>query len=409
MPRAPLRRPAGISARWRNKCGYRGSAPSPQKLFKNNPSLIPKNEKENTTMSHLKKLQAAMKAAGAEAIVVSSEVNQRYLSGLNYTDGFVVILPEKAFLLADFRYIEDARTTVDASEFEIVMPDRSMLAYVAAILKDHAVGTVLFEEATLSYALLERFKKAFEGVELQSGGSAMIDKLRLYKDESEIEKMTRAQKLTDDAFSHILNFITPDRTEVEVALELEFFMRAHGSEGIAFDTIAVSGTQSSRPHGVPRPVKLERGFFTMDFGARVDGYCADMTRTVVIGKADEEIKRLYNTVLLAQTTAIDSLRVGLPCAEADKIARDIIDNAGYKGLFGHSLGHGVGLYIHEAPRFAASVPADELLKPGHVVTVEPGIYIEGKYGCRIEDMIAVLPDGTIHDFTKSPKELIELC
>jgi Xaa-Pro aminopeptidase len=146
----------------------------------------------------------------------------------------------------------------------------------------------------------------------------------------------------------------------------------------------------------------------MDFGARVDGYCADMTRTVVIGKADEEIKKVYNTVLRAQTTAIESLRVGLPCAEADKIARDIIDGAGYKGLFGHSLGHGVGLYIHEAPRFAASVPADVLLAPGHVVTVEPGIYIEGKYGCRIEDMIAVLEDGTIHDFTKSPKELIEL-
>ena len=360
-------------------------------------------------MSHLKKLQAAMKEAKAEAIVVSSEVNQRYLSGLHYTDGFVVVLPDTAFLLADFRYIEDARTTVDASEFEIVMPDRSMLAYVAAILKDHAVKTALFEEATLSYALLERFKKTFEGVEMVSGGSALIDDLRIYKDEAEIEKMTRAQKLTDDAFAHILGFITPDRTELEVALELEFFMRAHGSEGTAFDTIAVSGTQSSRPHGVPRPVKLERGFFTMDFGARVDGYCADMTRTVVIGKADEEIKRLYNTVLLAQTTAIDSLRVGLPCAEADKIARDIIDNAGYKGLFGHSLGHGVGLYIHEAPRFAASVPADVLLKPGHVVTVEPGIYIEGKYGCRIEDMIAVLPDGTIHDFTKSPKELIELC
>jgi Xaa-Pro aminopeptidase len=147
----------------------------------------------------------------------------------------------------------------------------------------------------------------------------------------------------------------------------------------------------------------------MDFGARVDGYCSDMTRTVVIGKADEEIRRVYNTVLEAQTAAINSLRVGLPCAEADKIARDIIDNAGYKGLFGHSLGHGVGLYIHEAPRFAASVPATELLKPGHVVTVEPGIYIEGKYGCRIEDMIAVRPDGTIYDFTQSPKELIELC
>ena len=163
-------------------------------------------------MSHLSKLQSAMKAAHTEAIVVSSEINQRYLSGLNYTDGFVVVLPEKAFLLADFRYIEDARTQVDASEFEIVMPDRSMLSYVAAILKDYGVKVALFEEATLSYSLLERFKKTFEGVEMQSGASAMIDGLRLYKDAAEIEKMARAQKLTDDAFAHILNFITPDRT-----------------------------------------------------------------------------------------------------------------------------------------------------------------------------------------------------
>ncbi len=360
-------------------------------------------------MSHLKKLQAAMKSASVEAIVVSSELNQRYLSGLNYTDGFVVVLPDTAFLLADFRYIEDARTKVDASGFEIVMPDRPMLAYVAAILKDHGVKVVHFEEASLSYALLERFKSTFEGVELVPGGSKLIEELRLYKDAGELEKMAKAQKLTDDAFAHILGFITPDRTEVEVALELEFFMRAHGSEGTAFDTIAVSGTNSSRPHGVPRPVKLEHGFFTMDFGARVDGYCADMTRTVVIGKADEEVRRLYDTVLLAQTTAIASLKVGMPCAEADKIARDIIDNAGYKGRFGHSLGHGVGLFIHENPRFAGSVPAEVTLQPGHVVTVEPGIYLEGRYGCRIEDMIAVLPDGTIHDFTQSPKNLIELC
>ena len=144
-------------------------------------------------MSHLSKLQSAMKAAHTEAVVVSSEINQRYLSGLHYTDGFVVVLPEKAFLLADFRYIEDARTQVDTSEFEIVMPDRSMLAYVAAILKDYGVTVALFEEATLSYSLLERFKKTFEGVEMQSGASAMIDGLRLYKDAAEIEKMTRAR------------------------------------------------------------------------------------------------------------------------------------------------------------------------------------------------------------------------
>ena len=360
-------------------------------------------------MSHLKNLQAAMKRDGVEAVLVTSEVNQRYLSGLNYTDGYVVVLPEKAFLLADFRYIEDARTTVDATEFEVCMPEGGMARYTSGILAEHGVKTLHFEEATMSYYLLETLKSTFEGVELVPGAAALVDNLRLFKDEVEIEKMTRAQKLTDDAFAHILNFINPDRTEVEVALELEFFMRAHGSEGIAFDTIAVSGSASSRPHGTPRPVKLEKGFFTMDFGARVDGYCADMTRTVIIGKADEEIRRVYDTVLHAQTSAIAALKVGLPCAEADKIARDIIDGAGYKGCFGHSLGHGVGLYIHERPGLHGGSPLENVLRPGHVVTVEPGIYIEGKYGCRIEDMIAILPDGTVHDFTQSPKHMIELC
>ena len=359
-------------------------------------------------MSHIKNLQAAMKEKGTEAIIISSEINQRYLSNFAYTDGFMLILQDEAYLLTDFRYIEAAKAVVDQSECQVIMPDTRMLAYMKKLLEDKKIKTLTFEEAEASYALYNRLRDTFEGVEVVAGGSAMIEKLRLIKDDAEIAAMTKAQAITDAAFAHILNFINPDRTELEVALELEFFMRAHGSEGTAFETIAVSGTQSSRPHGEPRDVKLEKGFFTMDFGARFDGYCSDMTRTVVIGKADEDMKRLYNTVLEAQTTALGALRAGMKCKDADKIARDIIDNAGYKGCFGHSLGHGVGLFIHENPRLAGMMPDTEILCPGHVVTVEPGIYIEGKYGCRIEDMVAVLPDGTIHDFTQSPKELIEL-
>lgn len=359
-------------------------------------------------MSHIANLQSAMKAAATEAVLVSSELNQRYLSGFNYTDGYMLILPDEAFLLADFRYIEAAKETVDPSECRVIQPDRPMLKYVAALLTDYHIRTLTFEEASLSCAMKDKLAETFSDVTLVSGGSAMIDQLRLYKDEAEIAAITRAQKITDEAFTHILNFITPERTELEVALELEFFMRARGSEGTAFETIAVSGTNSSRPHGTPRPVKLEQGFLTMDFGARVDGYCADMTRTIVLGRADAEMKRLYNTVLLAQTTALTEIHAGMPCADADKIARDIINNAGYEGCFGHSLGHGVGLFVHEKPNFSPATPKDVLLQPGHVVTVEPGIYIEGKYGCRIEDMICVLPDGRVHDFTQSPKELIEL-
>lgn len=359
-------------------------------------------------MSHVQKLQTAMKEASVEAILISSQLNQRYLSGFAYTDGYVLVLPHTAYLLADFRYIEAAKATVDPRDCQVVRPDGPMLTYVKRLLEEAGVRALTIEDAEVSCALRDRFAATFPGVEILSGGSAMIDRLRLYKDEDEMAAIARAQKITDDAFTHILGFITPERTEMEVALELEFYMRAHGSDGTAFETIAVSGSHSSRPHGTPRPVKLEKGFLTMDYGARVDGYCSDMTRTVVVGRADEDMKRLYNTVLLAQTTALDALRVGMPCAEADKIARDIIDNAGYAGCFGHSLGHGVGLFIHENPRFAASVPADVTLRPGHVVTVEPGIYLAGKYGCRIEDMIGVRPDGTVFDFTGSPKELIEL-
>ena len=361
-------------------------------------------------MSHIQKLQTAMKEKSIQAVIVSSELNQRYLSGFAYTDGYMLIFESTAYLITDFRYIEAAKAVVDTTECHVVMPElhKSMLAYMLTLLQTHEVKTLTFEEAEVSVSLRDRLAKAFEGVDMVTGGSALLTELRLYKDEGEIDAIRRAQKITDDAFAHILTYINPDRTELDVALELEFFMRARGSEGTAFETIAVSGTNSARPHGVPRPVKLEKGFLTMDFGARVDGYCADMTRTIVLGRADEDMKRLYNTVLEAQTSAIAGLRMGMKCADADKIARDIIDGAGYKGCFGHSLGHGVGLFVHERPNFSPNSPDSMILLPGHVVTVEPGIYMEGKYGCRIEDMITVLPDGTVVDLTHSPKDLIEL-
>ena len=282
------------------------------------------------------------------------------------------------------------------------MPKGSMLDEMASRMAAADVKIAAVEEATLALSAYERFKVKFAGVDIVPGGSALIDTLRLYKDEEEFASMARAQAITDAAFEHILTVLHHNMTEIEVALELEYFMRKMGSEGIAF------GTMSARPHGEPRPVKLEKGFLTMDYGARVDGYCSDMTRTVVLGKADAEIKKVYDTVLEAQTTAIDALRAGLSCRQADKIARDIIDGAGYEGCFGHSLGHGVGLYIHENPRLSFGAGENDVLCPGHVVTAEPGIYIEGKYGCRIEDMIGIQADGTALDLTQSRKDLIEL-
>ncbi len=358
-------------------------------------------------MSRLNKFKAEMAKKGFDAAVISSHVNVRYLTDFDYHDGYVLITKNKSYVLADFRYIEVARATVNPDEFEVIMPEGSMLVTIASLLDENGANTVAYEDYTLACADLERMKKTFVGKELAPGASAIADGLRLYKDAGEIEKMKKAQAITDAAFAHIINVLTPNTTEIEAALELEFFMRRNGSEGVAFDTIAVSGSASSLPHGVPRNVKLERGFFTMDFGARFEGYCSDMTRTVVIGKADEDMKKLYDTVLKAQTAALDFLREGIACRDADTVARNVINNAGYEGRFGHSLGHGVGMYIHENPRLSQGAK-DDILTRGHVVTVEPGIYIEGLYGCRIEDMVGVLSDGSVYNFTKSPKEMIEL-
>jgi len=359
-------------------------------------------------MSKLERFKSKMAEQGFDAAIISSYVNIRYITDFDYQDGFVLVTKNKSYVLTDFRYIEAAKAAVNAEEFEIITPDTSMGICICSLLDENECKTVAFEEATLSYQTYERFAKALIGKEMVAGASKIADGLRLYKDADEIEKMKKAQAITDAAFTHILKVLTPNMTEIEAALELEFFMRRNGAEGIAFETIAVSGSASSLPHGVPRNVKLEKGFFTMDYGAKVDGYCSDMTRTVVIGKADAEMKKLYNTVLTAQKAAIDFIKEGVLCRDCDKVARDIIHGAGYEGRFGHSLGHGVGMYIHEAPTLSQRAPEDLRLAPGHIVTAEPGIYIEGLYGCRIEDMIAVLEGGEIYDFTHSPKEMIEL-
>ena len=243
-----------------------------------------------------------------------------------------------------------------------------------------------------------------EGVRLIPSGG-VIEKLRICKDIDEINTIIAAQRIAEAAFDHILGYINPERTELDIALELEFFMRSHGAKSTSFDTIAVSGSASSRPHGVPRPVKIEKGFLTMDFGALYKGYCSDMTRTVCIGDPTDEMRRVYDTVLSAQLNALDAYAVGKTGHELDAVARKIIYNAGYEGCFGHGLGHGVGMDIHEAPRVRENHFTP--MEVGHVVTCEPGIYLEGKYGVRIEDMVVFTESGAVN-ITHSPKDLIIL-
>ena len=352
----------------------------------------------------LTKLRNKMSELGLDAVIVLDELNQHYLSEFAFTDGLLFITKTKAYLITDFRYYEMALLSASKS-FEIVMPENRK-ELISRAIAEEGIKTVGFEGGSVSYETYRRYCEDYPTCNFVNIGDA-IEVIRQIKSQDEIDMMQRAQDITDGALAHLLGMITPNMTELEVAVELEYAMRRGGADSFAFETIAVSGDASALPHGTPRNVKLRPGFLTMDFGARYRGYCSDMTRTVVIGKADEEIKKLYNTVLRAQTEALAYLKEGADCGDADKVARDIIDShPEFKGAFGHSLGHSVGLFIHESPRLY-SRGFGRKLRAGEIVTVEPGIYLFGKYGCRIEDMVAITKDG-IHNFTHSPKDLIEI-
>ena len=355
-------------------------------------------------MTRLDKIRKSLREQGIDALIVLDELNQQYLSGFAFTDGLLLITMKRALLITDFRYFEMAQN--DAyPDFEILMPeDRKKV--IADTLRDEACKRVGFEGNSISFATYKKYCETYPECEFVSIGSA-VEELREVKDASEIELMQKAQDITDFAFSEVVKHITTDMTEIEVAAELEYFMRKSGASGFAFETIAVSGDASALPHGTPRNVKLKPGFLTMDFGAKYKGYCSDMTRTIVIGKADDKIKQLYNTVREAQRLGLEAVKAGADCKECDDAARNYIDSfKDYNGAFGHSLGHGVGLFIHESPR-VSKFGAGRKLRVGEVVTVEPGIYLYGKYGCRIEDMVAVTENGN-YNFTHSTKELIEI-
>ncbi len=338
-----------------------------------------------------------------DAMLITSMKNQYYMTGFDFTDGFVLVTRNQSYLLTDFRYIEAAKEETH-SDYEVVCMSGARKTMFHDLLSSNGVKKIAFEENSLSYALQKAYEAMLDGFEFVPSGN-VITKMRAVKDADEIEKMIKAQRIAEGAFEHILTYINPDRTEIDVALELEFYMRSHGAKSVSFDTIAVSGSASSRPHGVPRDVKLEEGFLIMDFGALYKGYCSDMTRTVVLGKCTDEMTKVYDTVLKAQLAALDTYALGITGKDVDKVARDIIYGAGYEGCFGHGLGHGVGMDVHEAPGVSpgALVP----FEVGHVVTCEPGIYLEGKFGVRIEDMVIFGENGA-YDITLAPKELIIL-
>lgn len=338
-----------------------------------------------------------------DAFITTNERTRLYLTKFHSTDGTVFVTKNSATFYADFRYIEAAEK--NAVGVDVVMPEGKVSDEISKIISKEGVKRIGFEETSVTVAELSRLEATYPKMKFVPMAD-VIASLLICKDEDELATIRHAQEITDRAFADFLKVLRYDMTEIEVAAELEYRMKKFGATCTSFDTIAVSGTNSSRPHGVPSAEKLQKGFLTMDFGCVYDGYCSDMTRTVCLGKADDEMKRIYDTVLKAQLAAIDFVKLGVNCAAVDKVARDIINDAGYEGCFGHGLGHGVGLYIHEEPRFSPSAK-NRIVQVGNVITVEPGIYIKGKYGVRIEDMIQITEIGVI-DITKSPKNLIEI-
>ena len=355
----------------------------------------------NTMEIRYHRLHQAMQERELDAVYVNAPENHLYMSHFDNPDGYLLISADESFVFADFRYAEAAKENVFPCCI-VKEPGKPVLSELVAEKGWRRIG---YEDESLTCAALAGLQKKMPEVEFVPTGD-MFAQIRCAKTEDEIENIVAAQRIAEGAFQHILTVIRYDMTETEVAAELEYYMKKNGSEKPSFDTICVSGSNSSRPHGVPRPVQLEKGFLTMDYGAMVNGYHSDMTRTICIGKADEEMKKVYSTVLAAQQAAIEAAHPGMRNAELDKVARDIIDAAGYGACFGHSLGHGVGLLIHEEPRVSSGA-GERVLHPGEVITIEPGIYLEGKYGCRIEDMLYITADGK-RNLTECPKELIEV-
>lgn len=353
------------------------------------------------TEQRIKRLQQQL--AADEALLVESGPNRFYLTGFSSSAGSVLITPRQACFLVDFRYIEKARAVVSGCEVELATRlseqlCRHLTAANTRTLYVETAATTLARQATLA--------QAFAGITVSTDGrfDRLLEEMRGVKTADELALIRRAQAMTDDTFRYILPRIAPGRTEREIMLDMEFYLRRLGSEGVSFDFIVVSGKNSSLPHGVPTDKPVEAGdFVTMDFGAVVGGYRSDMTRTVAVRRADEEQRRVYDTVLAAQQAAMAAIRPGAVCREVDKIARELIDAAGYAGCFGHGLGHSVGLEIHENPTF--SPRCDAVLCAGHVMTVEPGIYLENRFGVRIEDMVVVTADG-YDNLTGSDKQLL---
>lgn len=341
-----------------------------------------------------------------ECALILSQVSRAYLTGFFSSDGFLLVTREKAFLFLDSRYLEMAQIRQARGEIssELEICPTPFSPKLEEMIGEEKGLSVFFEDREMTFSAYSDLKNRFPAAEF-CPLLDRIEKMRRVKTEDEIQKIRASQALAEDAFSYILTRITPGRWEREVAAELEFYLKKNGASETSFETICVSGPRSALPHGKPEGKIENNAFLTLDFGAVLSGYCSDMTRTVCVGRANDEMKLVYSTVLSAQKAGLDAVKAGVLGKDVDRAARSVIEKAGFGDYFGHSTGHGIGLRVHEAPAF--SPRSEEIIEAGSVLSVEPGIYLPGKFGVRIEDLV-VVREGGFENLNRTSKELIEL-
>ena len=352
--------------------------------------------------ARIKKLRDELGRSELEFFIVTDMRNCLYLTGFTGSEGVVLITPTLVYLIVDFRYLEQAQK--ETKNVNILKREKALHLLLADVMKKYKSEKIGFESDSITFKQHKEIKESLPQNRLVPTLNVMKG-LRAIKYGVEIASIKKAVRISDEAFKHILGFIKLGMREVDIAEEIEYTVKRKGASNISFDTIAISGEKTSLPHGAPSQDLLKKGIVLMDFGCVFSGYSSDMTRTIFLGKATAKQKEIYNIVLEAQQIAIENVKPGVEASCIDKAARDYITNKGYGEYFGHSTGHGVGLDIHELPNISGK--SDEVLQPGMIFTIEPGIYIPGWGGVRIEDMVQVTEDGC-KIITKSSKEIIEI-
>ncbi len=354
-------------------------------------------------MNHIAEIAAKLPEYGLDAMLITSESGERYALGF-HGEGLLLITRDEAHYTTDGRYIEAAQEQITGARVSLITAQNGHLAQARAYLEEKGLHNVGFESGAMTVDAHHRYTQELPCI--LTPAQTLLDELRASKDEAELAVMRHAQEITDEAFKAILNFIRPGLTEREIAARLVYELMRHGGEKVSFDPIVAAGPNGSKPHAVPGDQVVDTGMFiTMDFGCKVEGYCSDMTRTVALGQPTPEMEKVYAAVLSAQKAGINTARAGVTGREVDEAARRCLREAGYEAYFTHSFGHSLGIDIHEAPN--ASPNEHRTLPVGAVISAEPGVYLPGRFGVRIEDVL-VLNENGCEDITHSPKDLIVL-